>query len=476
MAFATVLNTFCASLGCSNKELAESCGISMSALSRYRNGKRTPRAGSDVINQLAGGISKIAQERGVASASSEAAVRDALRNGLVNVQPLGPSFSARVDSLMKLLGVKNADVAVPLHLDSSYISRIRRGERTPNDKKRFAGVVAQVAALRCMERGMLDEVVSLVGAAESQWKADQLDIDNVGVLSEVIARWLLGNQVVESDIAAVDTLLRDIDNRYWQEVLDKSRNSKSVLSCAIKSGERHSERPVFFCGENFMWRAEMAFLEGASECGAKNLFMSSDMPALETVMSPENMARYQQGVLELIDKGCHVTVVHSTDRPLRETLQSLQMWVPLYMTGKVTPLYLEGATSRLFCHVNNVCECCAMASEAVRGHEEAGRYYLTFNPEDIEYYRSKMDFILEQTSVLLELYRNDDEEGMRKFEREDALRQATGRGREIRAGQYDNLRIMLYQGDCVVVYSNHPLQHRIVIRHPKLRYVVSHMA
>lgn len=219
----------------------------------------------------------------------------------------------------------------------------------------------------------------------------------------------------------------------------------------------------------------MAFLESAATCGAKHLYLSSDMPGFETEVGSEMMARYVQGLFDLLGRGCEITVIHSTDRPLRDSLAAMELWVPLYMTGKVTPLYLEGAGSRLFCHVNNVCECCTLASEAVRGHEEDGRYYLSSMPDDLEYYRKKMEHIVEKTSVLLEIYNEADPEGIEKFRRDEERRKARGEAREIRAGQYDNVRIFLYTGDCAVVRVDCEPRYYFVIRHPKLRYVFSQM-
>ena len=471
MAFAPVLNSYCIMLGCSNKLIAERCGISMSALSRYRSGKRTPRVDSDAINRLARGISQLARERRVSAASSEKDVKKALNESLVRSKPLGPSFSIRVDSLMKLLGVKNADVAVPMHLDPSYISRIRRGERSPNDKKHFAEVVAQVSALSCMEQGMLKELLILIGAENELAGFGELNVDSALGLAATIDRWLLGNQVVESDIVAVDELFSMLDQGRYNDIINMPRKTSPIVACPVQSGPTSR----FYRGEDYIWRAEIDFLESASACGAKRLYLSSDMPAFETTLAPDKVTLYQQSILELIDSECEITVIQDPDRPLRQALAFLQMWIPLYMTGHVKPLYLEGGTSRVFCHVNNVCECCALASEAIRGHEESGRYYITSMPDDLDYYQSKMNVLLEKTHVLLEIYRNDDLEGMSQFRREEAIRQASGRGIEVKAGAYEHLRIMSYQGDCIVVYLDDPLEFRFVIRHPKLRYVISHM-
>jgi len=378
----------------------------------------------------------------------------------------------RVDSVMKLLGVKNVEVAIPLHLDASYISRIRRGERTPNDKRRFAEVVAQVAALNCMERGLLKELVMLMGVEGEDVSLNELDIDSALGLAVYIGRWLLGNQILETDVAALEELFEEINSMRYCEMVEQSYRIEHTLPEPVEC----EAKARFFSGENYIWKSETAFLEHAAACGAKELYLSSDIPALGAKL-PENwVEEYRRICFELVNRGCHITIVHDANKPLRESINGFKLWTPLYMTGHVTPLYLEGMSNYMFCHVNNVCECCALAGEALHGYEEHGRYYISSLPEDLEYYQKKMMLLVEKTSVLFEIYRNDDEEGMRKFEREETQRQAAGRAREVRSGSFENLRIVLHQGDCVVLYLNDAKQFRFVIRHPKIRYIVSQMS
>ena len=473
MAFAPVLNSYCAMLDCSNKELAQRSGLSDSALSRYRSGKRTPRTRSDIMDRLAQAIVEMAAERGMGATVTKEAVKEALAEGVIHSKPLGPSFSMRLDSIMKLLRIKNVEVAIPLHLDSSYISRIRRGERTPNDKRRFAEVVAQVAALSCMERGLLKELLVLMGAENELVSLDELNVDSALGLAEYIGRWLLGNQILEADVAAVESLFRQFDSMARGEDTPQVPAPSDLVFESSPMGEAEIR---FYQGKDFIWQAEVEFLQSIVKSGVKQLYLSSDMPGLEKGLSGEQAELYRQLLFELVNNGCHITIVHDASRPLRESAVAMRLWAPLYMTGSVTPLFLEGVSSPMFCHVNNVCEYRALSGEAIRGHEEDGRYFCTSLPEQLDYYHKKMMLILEKTSVLFEIYRSDDEEGMRKFERDEAQRQATGRTREVHQGVYQNLRILLHQGDCIVLFLDSPLNFRFVIRHPKLLYLVSQMS
>ena len=98
-------------------------------------------------------------------------------------------------------------------------------------------------------------------------------------MAETIDRWLLGNQVVESDVIAVEELFAMMNEGLYRDVLNQPRKESPVLACPLEVAPTSR----FYKGEDFIWRAEIDFLENASACGAKRLFLSSDMPALETI-------------------------------------------------------------------------------------------------------------------------------------------------------------------------------------------------
>ena len=471
MAFASVLDGFCSTLKCSNAVIASKCELSSSTLSRYRNGRRTPNPGSPVIERLAHGIASLARENGIAEISSQDEISQALRASLSLNQPLGMGFAARLDSLMQLLGIRNAEIAQVLRLDSSYISRIRHGERTPSNKDGIAETAAQIATVRCMEHDVLEEVLGLIGANDVLAQIDMHNMEEVGLLARAIKGWLLGSKVTDQDVESVLSLFEYIDKGDYNKVLERTERVEPPLACSSPL----EASMQFYRGEGFMWKAELAFLSHALKCGAHDLILSTDMPAFEAVLPDTAIEEYQRAVVELIRNGSKVVVIHSTDRTLSESVRAMKAWIPLYMTGSVTPLYLSGMVSQLFYHTNNVCDCCAMSSEAIRGHEKDGQYFLSTRAEDIAYYRTKMNHIKEQASVMLEIYRNDNPEEMSVFERDEALRQRDGLGRVVCAERFRNLTIVTYPGDCIVLTMNAPQGLRFVIRHPKLRYAVSHL-
>lgn len=473
MSFATVLDAYCRALDATSREIAERCNVSPSALSRYRAGERTPEAGSEVVSDLASGIADLSREQGIAESSQLDSVLSALEVGLTGSRMVGMSFCKRLDALMGLLDIRNADMARAANVDPSYLSRIRKGQRTPANQAAFSESCSRFAARWCFDHGMLDELRTLISSAGDVAERLELDLDSESDLAEMVGIWLMGDNIVESDLIGLDRLFRNLDSFYFDERLQAA--DQLVIDEGPFDEDLLTPHARFYYGIEEMQRAELDFLSIASATNARVVSMSSDMPLLQHALGAKFVPRVVERIIALQRQGCHVNIIHNVDRPLSETLEVLERWIPLYMTGQVTPYYLKGVHNRLFCHVNYVCDTAALASEAVIGHEEDGRYYLTTMPDDLEYYQRKMGFMLGYSSPLLEVYREGEPGHRALFKQVEGSLRAQGDGREIAAGRYKNVRIVSYPGECVVTSIMHdPIIH-FVVRHPKIHYAISHM-
>ena len=470
MSFASVLDAYCKALGCTNKQIAEKCSISPSALSRYRNGSRTPDIDSAAVDRLVKGIVALAQERSDVERWQEDAIRNTIEGSLSGSKMLGMSFGARFNSLMALLDVRNTEMARHIDVSPSYISRIRGGQRMPADQRRFARKASRLFAQRCLERGKISDLISLTDSTGNISNRSHLDLDNTSDVSETIEHWLLGSNIIESDLAAVDDLLERLNDFYFNRELERIKELVPIKS----TGEKPEIFSRFYYGLEEMKEAELTFFEIAATHSTKTIRLSSDMPLLETSLDSSFIHNYRLQIGSLIHHGTHIDVIHSVERPLSETVVSLKLWLPLYLTGLVTSYYLKGINNGLFHHVNYTSDHCSLAAEAVHGHGADGRYYLSTHPEDVSYYQRKMDFIMEHVSPMLQICHDADPEWHQLLE-DFKKNEQTVRGHSVRLGRYKNLQIISYPGNsAIVTILCDPVIH-LVIRHPKLRYVISHM-
>lgn len=472
MPFSSVLSTYCNALGCTNKEIAEYCGISPSALTRYRKGERVPEVGSDTIANIAAGLSALASEKSIVGLPDESLIRSTLEGGMEGMHTLGMSFCARFDALMMVMGIRNADIARELKVSPSYISRIRAGHRAPADRAAFASICARYAAECCRERNCIpDELRALLSSAEMTIDWLECDLSNTSSLVDVIVQWLMGNNITRSDVSAMEELFRKMDGTVFIEQLERIFEEPPCETI----GEPPEEMARFFYKKD-LHNSMLSFFDVAARHGAREVFLSSDMPMLGMAFDSAFISAYNRGIAKLVRSGCKMHVLHSVERPLAETIMGAGLWIPPLMAGDVTYYGLLGVSSRMFYHSNYVCESCALSAEAVMNYEDDGRSYFTTVPNDIRYYRRKMGHIMSHATPLVEVFREDDPKQRRLFRKADRQRKASGEGREILSGKYKNLRVELYPGDCAVLSMLHDSPVHFVTRDPKMRYAISHIS
>lgn len=469
MSFASVLNAYCNATGRTNREIAERCGLSPSTLSRYRNGERVPEAGGEVVEKLVGGITELYNDRSADEIWRVDVVRSALAASLAKPKILGMSFGSRFDALMDSLHLRNAEAAQELGVSPSYVSRIRNGQRVPANQRVFAEQCARFFSERCIEADQIERVIDLVDPSKDMVDVSGLRLDDHQALFYAIELWLLGDNILESDLKALKGLFEKINSLYFEDEL-ASLNAHEPDALLPETRDQFSE---FYYGVEQMKKAEMTFLKTALAHGAKEVFLSSDMPVLDLSLEADFIREYSLRIGDLIRSGAHITAIHSIERPLAETTMSIEWWLPLALMGHLSAYYLKGATSRLFFHVNNVCEACVLAAEAMREHQSDGRYYFSTMDEDITYYRKKMGFIMERAIPMLQVYRESVPEERKKYNAWRKKIDKSGSGRTVAADAYENLSIVSYSTDCaaVTILGSSPV--RLVLNHPRLGYVIS---
>lgn len=88
----------------------------------------------------------------------------------------------------------------------------------------------------------------------------------------------------------------------------------------------------------------------------------------------------------------------------------LESWIPMYMTGQISPYYFKNNQSGVFMHLLKVSGAAALDGQAISECHESGRYYLTKNKAEVEYYKRLAQDMLNAASPLMEIYRADSAE------------------------------------------------------------------
>lgn len=130
MLFKDKLAEYIELLHCTAKELSENSGLSVATISRYRSGERVPEADSENYLNLVEGIVRIAESKNLTDITIQSVSNSFspfIRNSTIDVAKLQANFN----TLLTVLPVNISDLSRFLNFDSSYVSRIRNGQRRP---------------------------------------------------------------------------------------------------------------------------------------------------------------------------------------------------------------------------------------------------------------------------------------------------------------------------------------------------------
>jgi len=133
MGFADVLKLYLDKTKCTAKELSAVSGISASALSRYRSGKRVPEP--EQMEKIICGLVQLAGEN--TPELEEATIRDAFSPYTEKPTLDYPAIMKNLNAAIEALDISVSGLSRALSFDSSYLSRIRTGQRKPANLDKF---------------------------------------------------------------------------------------------------------------------------------------------------------------------------------------------------------------------------------------------------------------------------------------------------------------------------------------------------
>lgn len=138
--------------------------------------------------------------------------------------------------------------------------------------------------------------------------------------------------------------------------------------------------------------------------------MFSDMPMAEMAKDPDFPKKWMFGMAMMLKKGLHLNQIHHLERSFEDMMLGLESWIPMYMTGQISPYYFKNNQSGVFMHLLKVSGAAALDGQAISECHESGRYYLTKNKAEVEYYKRLAQDMLNAASPLMEIYRADSAE------------------------------------------------------------------
>ena len=409
MTFQERIIDYLTQLDCTARELSAASGISAPVISRYRRGTQSPEPNGAQWQKLVAGIAALAQERGLEEIT-QTAVETAFRDDLTSQSSFDKArFCHNLNELLETYSIGNMELARYLSYDASYLSRIRSGQRTPRDAAAFALSVGRFLVRRCQSAGQREHLAALIGAS---LPADAGNEE----YARSVAQYLCAGSSPES-AGNMERFLQKMDEFDLEEYIRVIRFDE------MKAPTSPIQLPAarFYTGLQELMDAQLDFLKATVlSRSAGPVTMYSDLPMTEMSKDSQFPKKWMFGMAMMLKKGLHLNMIHNVDRPFHEMMLGLESFIPMYMTGQISPYYLSGMQTSAFRHMLWVSGAAALQGDCICGHIGDGRMYLTNRKSDVVHYQKWAGQLLKRASPLMEIYGPDRKEAFARFLQADS--------------------------------------------------------
>ena len=391
MKFKEVLNKYLKELDCSSKKLSDESGLSESVISRYRSGERTPLKNSEQLNKLTKALFNIAKDSNKNKYTFDKIVSD-FNSVLTSDDFDYTTFSNNLNTLITSLNINTHEMSKYIVFDASHISRIRYGKAKPSNPIEFSNKICSYILNRYKNPDDINNLMMIIGCKKS-------DLSNERFFNTLFS-WLTSEMVpVKSQVS---DFLHNLDSFNLDDYIKVIKFDE----LKVPSIPFYKTKTKHYYGIEEMKQGELNFFKGTVLSKSKeDIFMCSDMPMEDMAKDIEFGKKWMFAIAMCLKKGHHLNIIHNLDRPFNEMMLGLESWIPIYMTGQISPYYLSNLKNNIYNHLNYVSAAAALSGECINGFHNKGMYYLTTNKNEIEYYKEKSDLLLKKAKPLMEIYR-----------------------------------------------------------------------
>lgn len=393
MNFKEVLNKYLKELNCSQKMLSESSGLSETVISRYKSGERTPVKNSEQLTKLTTAIFNISK-----TMSKKQYTLDKIENDFNKVLQNDnfdyTTLSNNLNILITSLKISINEMSKYIVFDSSHISRIRYGKAKPSNPIEFSNKICTYIFNRYNNPDDINNLMTIIGCKKN-------DLSNSNFYNTLFT-WLTSKSIQVKN--QINDFLYNLDsfnlNDYIKAIKFDELKVPSIPFYKAKS--RH------YYGIEEMKEGELNFFKAIVLSKSKeDIFMCSHMPMEDMAEDISFGKKWMFAIAMCLKKGHHLNIIHNLDRPFNEMMLGLESWIPIYMTGQISPYYLKDSKNSVYNHLDYVSGNVALTGECIKGYHNKGMYYLTTNKNEIKYYKEKSELILKKAKPLMQIYREN---------------------------------------------------------------------
>lgn len=391
MTFSEVLNLFIEEIGCTSKELAKESNISEALISRYRNMDKIPKYKSDKYNNLIDGLIKLSKKYNINDLDDKK-INSEFDKIFSKDNIDFDIFRENLNFIISELKINVSDLSKSIGFDSSYVSKIRNNIRKPQNTSDFASSI-------------------------SRYIVNNYDNNNISsvtgisiVNSDNLYKWMTNNTKNEEvPINSFLTKLDDFDlNEYIKSIkFDKLKVPTMPISIP--------KQKIYYGLKGYKDSQIDTLKQIILSKSKDDVFFYSNMSMTEANKDLDFKKKFMVGLAFMLKKGLHLNMIHDLDRPFNELLLGLEGWIPLYMTGQISPYYFKDNSNKLFCNILCVSEAAALSGSYVSNNINTSRFYLTNKQEELKYYNESRNLLLKKANSLMDIYNQSRKNEFKKY-------------------------------------------------------------
>lgn len=400
MDFSKQLNDYILKIDCSSKELSDISGLSPAVISRYRSGERTPGIRSEQLTSLVKGLYELSVNKNINLSKEEiyTSFSISLNDVHIDLEQLVKNFN----ELSSILNINMSELSRKVGYNASYLSKIRLGTIFPSKPQIFINEISNFIVNKYSSENSKKTLSLLINCPLESLNSESDYYEN-------LRNWFATNT---SSKNYINDFLNNLDTFNLGEYIKAIHFDEMKVPFVpfYKSGSRN------YYGIEDMKKGELDFFKATVLSKSdESVFMCSDMPMEDMAKDLDFGKKWMFAIAMTLKKGLHLNIIHNIDRPFNEMMLGLESWIPIYMTGQVSPYYLSGFKDNVYNHLNYTSGVVALTGECINGQHDNGKYYLTSSKTEVEYYKAKSELLLNKSKPLMEIYRIENKNAFNAF-------------------------------------------------------------
>ena len=403
MKFSEELNKYMTLLNCSPKELSETSGLSPTLISRYLNAKRTPRVQSDYFKKITESLYKISLDKNIKINYND--LTKSIDYSDIDFDVFINNFKIYLYSFK----ISITEIANYTGYDPSFISRLKYKSRKPADLDNFIDTIGDFTVDKFQTINDKENMASFLNC-------DISVLSNTTIYKKTFINWLTIKH--EENNNAIKNFLLTLDNFELNYFINNSKLSKIKIPTSpviLKTAKT-------YYGKKGRKQSEADFLKTTLLSKSKEpIYFYNNLPVSEASTDESFKQKWILAVTMILKKGLHLNIIHNVDRPINEMLIGLENWIPIYMTGSITPYYLINPPSSIFlgsyCSSGSV----ALSGECNPENIENSRFYLTTKKEEVKYYNEKHKYLFSKAKPLMDIFKEQNKDKYESFLKEQKV-------------------------------------------------------